>query len=82
MKQEEFLALTTQIEKLTPHQRTLLAERLDTLANVQAVNALVESRVLAAPRRPRCRNNKIARWGALLDCSATAVWRARPHSTR
>lgn len=64
MRKEDFQALTAQIEKLTPHQRKLLAERLDTTANVQAVNALVESRVLAAPACPRCAHNKIARWGS------------------
>jgi transposase-like protein len=31
---------------------------------VQAVNALVESRVLAAPVCPKCAHNKIARWGS------------------
>ena len=61
MRKDDFQALTVQIEKLTPHQRKLLAERLDNTANVQAVNALVESRVLAAPVCPRCAHNKIAR---------------------
>lgn len=64
MRKEDFQALTAQIKNLTPHQRKLLTEHLDTTANVQAVNALVESRVLAAPTCPRCGHNKIAHWGS------------------
>jgi transposase-like protein len=64
MKREEFQALTAEVDKLTPHQRKLLTQRLSKLENVQAVNALIESRVEAVPLCPKCGHNQIARWGS------------------
>ena len=64
MKTEEFQALTAEIEKLTPHQRKLLAQRLDKIQNVQAVNTLIEGRLAVAPMCPKCGHNRIARWGS------------------
>lgn len=64
MKREEFQSLTAQVDKLTPHQRKLLTQRLSKLESVQAVNALIESRVEAAPLCPKCGHNQIARWGS------------------
>jgi transposase-like protein len=64
MKREEFQALTAEVEKLTPHQRKLLTQRLGKIENVQAVNTLIESRVEATPLCPKCGHNQIARWGS------------------
>ena len=64
MKTEEFQALTAEIEKLTPHQRKLLAQRLDKIQNVQAVNTLIEGCLAATPMCPKCGDNRIARWGS------------------
>ena len=64
MKTEEFQALTAEIEKLTPHQRKLLSQRLDKIQNVQAVNTLIEGRVATASECPKCGHNRIARWGS------------------
>lgn len=64
MKTEEFQALTAEIEKLTPHQRKLLAQRLDKIQNVQAVNTLIEARLAVAHMCPKCGGNRIARWGS------------------
>lgn len=63
MKTEEFQVLTEALEKLTPHQRGLLAEHLQKIGHVQAVQTLVESRTLSAPECPRCGHGHIARWG-------------------
>lgn len=64
MRKEDFLALKAEIETLTPHQRKLLTERLSQMENVQAVNTLIEGRVVAAPVCPKCAHNQIARWGS------------------
>jgi transposase-like protein len=64
MKTEEFQALTAEIERLTPHQRKLLAQRLDKIQNVQAVNTLIEGRLAVAHMCPKCGDNRIARWGS------------------
>ena len=64
MKTEEFQVLAGDLEKLTPHQRTLLTERLQQITHVQAVNTLVESRALVTPVCPKCGHDHIARWGS------------------
>ena len=64
MKPEEFQALAEELNRLTPHQRTLLAERLREIGHVQAVHTVVESRVLLTPTCPKCGHNEIARWGS------------------
>ena len=45
MRTEEFQALAEDLEKLTPHQRTLLTERLQKIGHVQAVTRTVHTRV-------------------------------------
>lgn len=64
MKTEEFQAMAAELEKLTPHQRSLLVDRLRKIEHVQAVSTLVESRVLTAPLCPKCGHDHIARWGS------------------
>lgn len=64
MRREDFQALAANIETLTPHQRKLLTQRLSKIDNVQEVNALIESRVAAAPTCPKCSHTQIARWGS------------------
>ena len=64
MKAEEFHTLVEELEKLTPHQRGLLVDRLHKIEHVQAISSLVESRVLSAPLCPKCGHNHIAHWGS------------------
>ena len=64
MRPEEFQALAAELEKLTPHQRAKLTERLHKIEHVRAINTLVESRVQAAPVCPKCGHDHIARWGS------------------
>ncbi len=64
MKTEEFHVLTAELEKLTPHQRSILVDRLHKIEHVQAVSTLVESRVLSKPVCPKCGHDHIARWGS------------------
>lgn len=64
MKPEEFQTLTSELDKLTPHQRSLLVSRLREIGHIQAVNTLVEGRALAMPVCPRCGHDPIARWGS------------------
>ena len=61
---EEFQALAEELDMLTPHQRTLLTERLQEIGQVQAVHTLVESRVLATSMCPKCGHHEIARAGS------------------
>ena len=64
MKTEEFQVMTAELEKLTPHQRSLLVDCLHKIEHVQAVSTLVESRVLTTPMCPKCGHDHIARWGS------------------
>ena len=64
MRTEEFQALVEELEKLTPHQRGLLTERLQKRGHIQAVHTLVESRALSVPMCPKCGHDEIARWGS------------------
>ena len=64
MRTKEFQVLAEGLEKLTPHQRTLLTERLQRIGHVQAVHSLVERRALTTPVCPKCGHDEIARWGS------------------
>ncbi len=64
MKTEEFQVMAAELEKLTPHQRSLLVDRLHKIEHVQAVSTLVESRVWITPLYPGCGHNHIARRGS------------------
>ena len=64
MKTKEFQVLSSKLEKLTPHQRSMLADRLHKIEHVQAVSSLIESRVLTTPLCPKCGHDHIARWGS------------------
>jgi transposase-like protein len=77
MKTEEFQILAAELEKLTPHQRRLLVDRLHKIEHVHAVSTLIESRVLSTPVCPKCGHNHIARWG-----SASGLQRYRCSSCR
>jgi transposase-like protein len=63
MKAEEFRRLTAELEKLTPHQKQLLTDRLRSTGQAQAALALIESRGGATPACPHCGHEKVARWG-------------------
>ena len=64
MRPEDFQAWAEERDKLTPHQRTLLTERLRGIGHVQAVHTVVESHVLLRPTCPKCGHNEIARCGS------------------
>lgn len=64
MKPDEFHVLTAELEKLTPHQRSILVDRLHRIEHVQVVSTLVEGRVLSKPVCPKCGHDHIARWGS------------------
>ncbi len=64
MKAEEFQALKGVLEKLTPHQRTAVADLLGKLGRDKESRALIENRVGACPACPHCGHGQIARWGA------------------
>lgn len=64
MKTEKFHALAAELEELTPHQRSILADRLHKIEHVQAVSTLLESRVSTKPLCPKCGHDHIARWGS------------------
>ena len=63
MKAEDYHVLASNLEFLTPHQRTVLADRLREIGHVHAVHTLVESRAVAKPGCPRCGHERILRWG-------------------
>jgi len=63
MKAEEFRRLTAELEKLTPHQKQILTDRLRSTGQAQIARALIESRVGATPACPHCGHGHVARWG-------------------
>jgi transposase-like protein len=63
MKAEEFRRLTSELDKLSPHQKQALAEQLRASGQAQEVRTLVESRLVAKPICPRCSHDKVSRWG-------------------
>jgi transposase-like protein len=63
MKTEEFQVMAEKLAKLTPHQRSLLVDRLHKIEHVQAVSTLIESRVQTTSLCPKCGHDHIARWG-------------------
>jgi transposase-like protein len=66
MKAKEFQTLAKALEKLTRHQRKLMAERLEKIGNAEAVNTLIESRASEMPACPKChQHEKIAKWGTV-----------------
>ncbi len=81
MKTEEFHVLTAALEKLTPHQRSILVDRLHKIEHVQAVSTLVESRVQEKPLCPKCGYDHIARRVRHRVCSVTVALRAVPPLT-
>jgi transposase-like protein len=63
MKAEEFRRLTAELEKLTPHQKQMLTDRLRATGQAQVARDLIESRVGSTPACPHCGHEKAARWG-------------------
>ena len=63
MKAEEFRRLTVELEKLTPHQKQMLTDRLRASGHAQEAHALIESRVGVTPACPHCGHGQVARWG-------------------
>lgn len=63
MKAEDFQRLIDEVDKLSPHQKQLLAERLRSSGQAQEGRTLVESRIIAKPICPRCQHDQVFRWG-------------------
>ncbi len=63
MENAEFQELTNSIQTLTPRQRGQLADCLNRVEHVEAVNSLIENRILTTPVCPKCGHDQIARWG-------------------
>jgi len=63
MKAEEFRRLTAELERLTPHQKQVLTDRLRASGQAAKAHALIESRVGATPTCPHCGHVHVARWG-------------------
>jgi transposase-like protein len=63
MKAEEFRRLTVALEKLTPHQKQMLTDRLRASGHAADAHELIESRVGAEPVCPHCGHSQVARWG-------------------
>ena len=64
MKANEFHALSTALESLTPHQKRRLIKHLHELEHIQAVNLLIEHRLLAVSSCPHCHHPHFTRWGS------------------
>jgi transposase-like protein len=64
MKAEDFRKLTVELEKLTPHQKQVLVDRLRTAGQARAVCTVVESRVASKEVCPHCEHETVSRWGS------------------
>lgn len=64
MKSEDFQTLTSELEQMTPHQRSLIAEQLRVIEHTSAVQTLIEERLSAKPICPKCGNEHIVCWGS------------------
>lgn len=79
VKNNEFHALSAALESLTPHQKHQLIDHLHKLEHIQAVNLLIEHRLLAVPSCPHCHHPHFTRWGSAsglqryrcVDCHST-----------
>lgn len=63
MKADEFCRLAQELEKLTPRQKQVLADKLRAAAQSQAALALIESRMGDKPVCPHCGHETVTRWG-------------------
>ncbi len=64
MKTDEFKELTTKLDRLTPHQRSILADRLHKIEHVHVVGTTIENRVSSKPVCPKCGHDHIGKWGS------------------
>ena len=79
MKSEDFQALTSELTQLTPHQRSILLDRLREVEHASVSCTLIEERLSNKPLCPRCGKEHIVRWGSASklqryrcqDCKAT-----------
>ena len=79
MKSENFQALTSELTQLTPHQRSILLDRLREIEHASVSRTLIEERLSNKPLCPRCGKEHIVRWGSASklqryrcqDCKAT-----------
>ncbi|MCP5331802.1 MAG: IS1 family transposase [Pseudomonadales bacterium] len=63
MRAEAFRRLTAELEKLTPRQKQLLADRLHAQSQATEVHGVIESRLGSAPVCPHCAHPRVVRWG-------------------
>lgn len=63
MKPDDFRKLSAAAQELTPHQRQVLMDRLQPVAQASASCHLVESRVSEKPICPHCQHERVSRWG-------------------
>lgn len=79
MKSKSFQALTSELTQLTPHQRSILSDRLREIEHTSASRTLIEERLSNKLLCPRCGKEHIVRWGSASklqryrcqDCKAT-----------
>lgn len=79
MKSKSFQALTSELTQLTPHQRSVLSDRLREIEHTSASRTLIEERLSNKLLCPRCGKEHIVRWGSASklqryrcqDCKAT-----------
>ena len=63
MKASDFRQLSSAVKNLTPHQRQVLMDRLQPVAQASASCHLVETRVAEKPICPHCADKQVSRWG-------------------
>ena len=63
MKPNDFRKLSSALKELTPHQRQILMDRLQPVAQESASYQLVETRMAEKPVCPHCAHEQVSRWG-------------------
>ena len=64
MKSENFQALASELTQLTPHQRSILSDRLREIEHASVSRTLIEERLSNKPLCPKCSKEHIVRWGS------------------
>ena len=80
MRRKEFQALAEELEKLTPHLRTMHTARLQKIGHVQTPNTLVEVSYLQHRCAPSEVTTALRDEVGPLDCSVTIALPARSRS--
>lgn len=64
MESENFQAMTSEFMQLTPHQRSILSNRLREIEHASGPGTLIEERLSNKPLCPKCSKEHIVRWGS------------------